>query len=108
MIHAGGTVSPEGEEEVLSTISTALGVLRDVAGALQTIPYAGAVAVVAVKVLEIREELRDNKELFEEVKSNVAGRTLRLVEALRSQAALSSHPTLPSQELLRDLEQYER
>jgi hypothetical protein len=108
MIHAGRMDSPEGEEAVLSTISTALGVFRDVAGALQTVPYAGAIAGVAVKVLEIREELKDNKELFEEVKDNVAGRTLRLVEAFQSQAALSSHPTLPSQELLRDLERYER
>jgi hypothetical protein len=49
--------------------------------------------------------MNDNKELFEEVKENVAGRTLRLVEAL---AALSSHPTLPSGQLLRDLERYER
>jgi hypothetical protein len=98
MIHARGTDSPEGEEVAISTISMALGVLRDVAGALQTVPYAGAVAVVAVKVLEIREEVKDN----------VAGRTLRLVEALRSQAAPSSHPTLPSQELLRDLDRYER
>jgi hypothetical protein len=103
-----GTDSPEEEEVVISTISTALGVLRDVAGALQTVPYAGAIAVVAVKVLEIRGELRDNKELFEEVKDNVAERTLRLVEAFQSQAAMSSHPTLPSQELLRDLERYER
>ena len=55
MIHVRGTDEPEREEAVLSTISTALGVLRDVAGALQTIPYAGAVAVAAVKVLEIRD-----------------------------------------------------
>ena len=67
MINARGTDPPEGEEAVISTISTALGVLRDVAGALQTVPYAGAVAVVAVKVLEIREELKDNEQLFEEV-----------------------------------------
>jgi hypothetical protein len=108
MIHAERMDSPEGEEAVLSTISTALGVLRDVAGALQTIPYAGAVAAVAVKVLEIREELKDNEQLLKEVKENVARRTLGLVEALQSQATLSSHPTLPSQELLRGLERYER
>jgi hypothetical protein len=105
LIYAGKMDSPEGEETVLLTISTALGVFRDVAGALQTVPYTGAIAGVAVKVLEIREELKDNKELFEEVKDNVAGRTLRLVEILRSQATLSSHP---SEELLRDLERYER
>jgi hypothetical protein len=52
--------------------------------------------------------MKDNKELFEEVKGNVAERTLRLVEALQSQATLSLHPTSPSQELLRDLERYER
>jgi hypothetical protein len=107
MIHTRGTGSPEGEEVFLSTILTALGVLRDVAGVLQTVPYAGAVTVVAMKVLEIREELKDNKESFEEVQDNVAGRTLRLVEVLRIQATLSSQQTLPSQELLRDLEQYE-
>ena len=107
-VTARGTGSPEGEEAVISCISAALGVLRDVAGVLQTVPYSGAVAVVAVKVLEVRDELKDNKELFEEVKENVAGRTLRLVEALRSQDTLSSHPILPSEELLRDLERYER
>jgi predicted regulator of amino acid metabolism with ACT domain len=108
MVHAGRMDSPGGEEAVLSTVSTALGVLCDIAGALQTIPYAGAIAIVAVKVLEIREELKDNEHLFKEVKEKVAGRTLRLVEALQSQANLSSHPTLPSPELLRDLERYER
>ena len=51
--------------------------------------------------------MKDNEELFEEIKGNVAGRTLRLVEALQSQAALSSHPTSPSEELLRDLQRYE-
>jgi hypothetical protein len=45
----------QGEEAVLSTVSTALGLLRDVAGALQNIPYVGAVAVATVRVLEIRE-----------------------------------------------------
>ena len=52
--------------------------------------------------------MKDNKELFEEVKENVAGRTLSLVEALHAQATLSSLPTLPSEKLLRDLERYER
>jgi hypothetical protein len=110
MVHAGRMDSPGGEEAVLSTVSTALGVLCDIAGALQTIPYAGAIAIVAVKVLEIREELKDNEHLFKEVKEKVAGRTLRLVEALQleSQANLLSHPTSPSPELLRDLERYER
>jgi hypothetical protein len=51
LIHA---LETEGEV-VLSTISTALGVLRDIACAFQAAPYAGAIAVVAVKVLEIRE-----------------------------------------------------
>jgi hypothetical protein len=42
-------------EAAVSTISTTLSVLKDVTGALQNIPYLGAVAVAAVKVLEIRE-----------------------------------------------------
>ena len=42
-------------EAVASTISTALSVLKDVTGALQSLPYVGAVAGAAVKVLEIRE-----------------------------------------------------
>ena len=42
-------------EAAVSTISTTLSVLKDVTGALQNMPYVGAVAVAAVKVLEIRE-----------------------------------------------------
>jgi hypothetical protein len=42
-------------EAAVSTISTTLSVLKDVAGASQNIPYVGAIAVAAVKVLEIRE-----------------------------------------------------
>jgi hypothetical protein len=42
-------------DAVLSTISTTLAVLRDVTGALQSLPYVRVVAVAAVKVLEIRE-----------------------------------------------------
>jgi hypothetical protein len=95
-------------EAAVSTVSTALGVLRDVAGALQSIPYIGAVAVVAVKVLEIREEMKDNKELFDEVKENVARRTVRLLKALQSQASFQCHHLHPSKELLGDLDEYER
>ena len=42
-------------EAAVSTISTALSVLKDVTGALQNIPYVGAVAAATAKVLEIRE-----------------------------------------------------
>jgi hypothetical protein len=58
---------------VVSTVSTALNILGNISGALQSIPYVGAVAVATVKVLEIREELKANKQLFKEVKENVAG-----------------------------------
>jgi hypothetical protein len=95
-------------EAAVSTVSTALSLLRDLAGALQNIPYVGAVAVAAVRVLEIREEMKDNKELFEEVKENVARRTVRLLKALQSQASFQGHHLHPSEELLGDLEEYER
>jgi hypothetical protein len=91
-------------EAVVSTVSTALNILGDIAGALQSIPYVGAVAIATVKVLEIREELKANKQLFKEVKENVARRMLRLVEALRGQAALSTLSISQSEELLKDLE----
>jgi hypothetical protein len=93
-------VKSEGE----SLISTALSVAKDCTGALQAVPYFGAVAGAAVKILEIREEVKDNKELFNEVQENVAGRMLRLVEALKSQAQSET----PSVELSRDLKRYQQ
>jgi predicted ATP-grasp superfamily ATP-dependent carboligase len=87
-----------------SLISTALSVAKDCTGALQAVPYFGAVAGAAVKVLEIREEVKDNKELFEEVQENVAGRMLRLVETLESQVQSET----PAVELSRDLKRYEQ
>jgi hypothetical protein len=98
----------DGLEAAVSTVSTALSVFRDVAGALQNIPYIGAVAVAATKVLEIREEMKANKELFDEVKENVARRTVRLLKALQSKASFHGHHLHPSEELLGDLEEYER
>jgi hypothetical protein len=89
-------------EEGESLILTGLSLARDCTSALQAVPYFGAVAGAAVKVLEIREEVKDNKELFEEVQGNVAGRMIRLVEALES------HGETPSIELPRDLRRYEQ
>ncbi|KAJ7581938.1 hypothetical protein C8J56DRAFT_1168528 [Mycena floridula] len=86
-------------------LESTLKILMDLGDVLQNVPYVSAVAAVALRILQIRNEIKQNKELALEVINRVAQRCRGLFLSLRSLAAQN---IVGLEDLREDLERYQQ
>ncbi|KAJ7574776.1 P-loop containing nucleoside triphosphate hydrolase protein, partial [Mycena floridula] len=97
--------NPRENGGTLHGLESTLKILKDLGDVLQNVPYVSAVAVVALRILQIRNEIKQNKELALEVINRVAQRCRGLFLSLRSLAAQN---IAGLEDLREDLERYQQ
>ncbi|KAJ7586210.1 P-loop containing nucleoside triphosphate hydrolase protein, partial [Mycena floridula] len=97
--------NPRENGGTLHGLESTLKILKDLGDVLQNVPYVSAVAVVALRILQIRNEIKQNKELALEVINRVSQRCRGLFLSLRS---LAVQNIAGLEELREDLERYQQ